>query len=142
MIYVTRAAVEHIPLVADAMRPRDVLELLEGWNMTPEQTMRVGIEQSQVSFTLWADDMPLIMFGVQDAGHGAGYIWLVSTKHIEQHRFGFARASRVIRTELLSRWAKLINIVDCSREEVVRWARWLGAEIEPGEGFQMFTVAA
>lgn len=133
---------EDISRVAPHLTDAGRKELAEVYGMSAEECLRRNLAASTEAWAMVKGETVLCLFGVAPLSvlEGLGEFWIVSTSHICGHRFAFARACRKFRPLLLERWSELRGVVEHSREDVVTWARWLGAEILPRDTRMSFFV--
>lgn len=143
------AKLEHIPLVAIRVRPRDVEELRQGYNQTPTEIMSHALGQSSRAFTLLHGTVPFCMAGVVPVSvlGAAGIVWIVATSEIDKHPLQFARASRRFLPRVLGPYRETRNFMASNDEPALKWAMWIGAKIyeEPpvqsnGRDFLRFSI--
>ena len=69
------------------------------------------------------------------------YLWLLTTKLIEEHPFVFVRHSQIVARELLETYSKINGWVLKNNELSIKWLQWLGCTFideEPGIlGFEL-----
>lgn len=127
--------------LAPRMRLEDAAEVRASGGYTPLGALVVSLRASTEAYTLLIDGAPAAMWGVvPDARRSTflvpvGIAWLLTGDLVERHRVLFARLSRQVLRDLLSRWAVLHNAIDGRYEAAIRWARWLGAEVLPAVPF-------
>lgn len=107
-------------------------ELAEVYGMSGEESLRRNYAASSEAWTMVKGEAVLCLFGVAPLSilEGIGEFWIVSTTHICSNRFAFARMCRKFRPQIMMRWGELRGVIE-HREDVLTWARWLGAELAP-----------
>lgn len=64
-----------------------------------------------------------------------GLIWMLSGRAAGKHPRDFLRWSRIVVSGLLSRYDALFNAIDARYTGALRWAEWLGFELEEPRPF-------
>jgi hypothetical protein len=123
----------HVPLVESCVTAEGARELSEVYGLTPHESLRRNLAASSEAWTMFAGEDALCMFGVAPLSilESHGEFWIVGTTHICRHRLAFARSCRLFLPRLLQNWSMLSGTLEHQRQDVVRWARWLGVEITP-----------
>lgn len=127
------ATTAHLSLVEPYVSAEGVRELAEVYGVTPHETLRWNLIASIEAWTMFAGDDVLCMFGVGPLSilERHGEIWMVGTTHICRHRVAFARSCRLFLPRLLQNWSMLTGVLEHQRQDIVRWAHWLGIEMVP-----------
>jgi len=58
----------------------------------------------------------------------AAYLWLYTTKHLQEHTFVFIRHSQRAVQEMLTYYPTIIGHTLTVNHRAIQWLRWLGAE--------------
>jgi hypothetical protein len=66
---------------------------------------------------------------------GTGLVWMLSGRACNVHPKAFLRTSRAVVDVLLERYRLLSNVIDARYDGALRWARWLGCEVEAPRPF-------
>lgn len=127
------AHITHLSLLAPHVTAEGRRELEEVYGMTPREALRRNMAASSEAWTMFAGADVLCMFGVAPLSvmDRSGEFWIVSTEYICRHRLAFARMCKRFLPQVLRNWEEVRGALEHQREDVVHWARWLGAEITP-----------
>lgn len=60
----------------------------------------------------------------------AAYLWLYTTKHLQEHTFAFIRHSQRAVEEMLECYPVIRGHTLTINQRAVQWLRWLGAEFD------------
>jgi hypothetical protein len=61
------------------------------------------------------------------------YLWMLTTRLIDEHPFIFVRHSQMMAEEILKRFSFIHGWVLADNHRSIKWLRWLGCELKPGE---------
>ncbi len=61
------------------------------------------------------------------------YLWLYTTKYLDDHKFMFIRHSQRAVQEMLEQFPLIVGNTLASNIKAIRWLRWLGAEFVPSD---------
>ncbi len=142
MTSISNASEDHIREIAEMVRQADRDELWASAMTTPEQAMRLGIQNSERSFTGWIDGKPVVMWGVVDEGFVGrkGTPWMVATDTVEKNAMLFLRRSRGLTKEIMLKYRRLENYVDARNTLAINWLKWIGFTMEAPEPFGVFDL--
>ncbi len=131
-----------MPLIANAAREADRVELWAASQSTPFDALAYGVEHSTSAWTGFIDDDPVCMFGVVPVSllGGVGVPWMIGTDAVVRHQFAFLRGSRPCVERMRSLYDSLVNYVDDRNLVAQRWLRWLGFEIGHAEPYGPYGV--
>lgn len=136
---------------APLMRAGDIAEG-EALGLNPAAAVLAGVERSELALCALFDGEPAAIVGVNTLsrsilGGSTGQIWMLSAQACTRHPREFLTTSRGVLELLLTEWDVLTNWIDARYTGALRWAKWLGFEIEPpapygplGAPFCRFTV--
>lgn len=127
----SKATAADIRFIADHARESDVAELLAVAGATPEEAMRLGLEESVAAWTGKLHGIPCCMFGVgpYQWADDHGVCWMVGTDLIDLYPKTFLRGSIKAFAEMHKLFPILCNHVDARHEKAINWLQWAGAEI-------------
>lgn len=110
----------------------------------PVAALLAEVRHSSRAFALLLDGEVVCLWGVQVRSilANAVYIWLLTSRAVEDHPVLFIRQSRRMREALLAEYGTIEGFVAIDNPLSVRWLRWLGASFEPSpiDGMLDFTV--
>lgn len=135
----TRDALELAPRMRDA----DVFEVRASGNYEPEQALLASMRYSERSWTLRIDDEIAAMWGI--APHPwssflapAGIPWLLTSDVVDREWLVFARLCKPVVAEVMKKYHLLENQIHAQHTVALRWARWVGFEVESPRPFGPF----
>lgn len=90
-----------------------------------------GLKHSDEIGCLYIDGVPAAVYGVRKASimSDEGRVWLLMTKETENHKVFVGRQTKKAVRGLLKRYDRLYNWVNVGNDNIMRWLKWLGAEI-------------
>lgn len=65
------------------------------------------------------------------------YMWLFTTKLVEEHQFAFVRHSQIEMKKLLERYSMIVGHSHVNADRSIRWLKWLGAVFGKPEGLRV-----
>lgn len=128
-------AAEDVGLMRDRLREEDVREVLAAGFDGAGSALAESLACSLEAGTLERDGVPVAMFGLApvNLAGGCANVWLLGTPEIERVKVTFARASRAVVADWLSRWPCLVALCDGRYAKALRWLGWLGGRVERTE---------
>ncbi len=136
-IDIVKATVHHAWKMAPHMRQADVLECRASGGYEPLEALDVSLRVSTAAYALMVGGEVACLFGVapvpSDTILGAGdvgIVWLLGTTVIDRHPRAFLRLCRPVLRELFAYFPVLVNAIDARYISAIRWARWLGFEVQ------------
>ena len=148
-IQIVPALLEHCVPIAARMRAADVDEVFAGSGRDPLDALEFSFRKSALVRTALVDGVPEVMFGAADLNILAGVAapWLLGTDAVTKNYVAFLRGSVEWRSQLLTRYEVLRNLVDDRNAASKRWLRWLGFELSDpfpigheGRPFRLFQL--
>lgn len=125
----------HARSLAVRMRAEDREELRAVCRKPLAAVLR-SIRLSEESYTALFDGRVAAIFGVRRVGPSSllvpqpAAVWMLTAAPVSEHRFEFLRASRELTNFLGERYPVLFNYIDARYTAAIRWARFLGFEVE------------
>lgn len=109
------------------LRDLDGLEC-ERVGMSPTEAISRSIHDSYSSFAIYNGEKLIVMFGYMPAAFGGRTvrIWMLTTPHIEEVKFWFAKMSVKFRDYFLERYPEIEAYVWQGHKPALRWLKWLG----------------
>lgn len=100
-----------------------------------EEGLEIMYKTLQASATVWlgsADGKVLGFCGLVPPTliSNRAYLWLYTTKHLEEHVFMFVRHSQKVVEQVLQEYPIVVGHCVIGNDKAVRWLRWLGAEFD------------
>ena len=91
------------------------------------------VRQSSRAFALLLDDEVVCVWGVHARSilADAVYIWLLTSRAVDEHPVLFVRQSKRMREAMLAEYGTIEGVVALDNPRSVRWLRWLGASFAP-----------
>lgn len=149
-IDVIPALPDHALSIAPRMRKADAREVMASSGHRPLEALMHSLDHSDWAMTGMADGVPEVMFGVCTLNllNRIGAPWLLGTDAVQRHYRPFLRASVLWKSQMMSEYVELHNMVDDRNEISKRWLRWLGfslaepVDIGGGHTFRPFSLRA
>lgn len=81
---------------------------------------------------LYINTEPAAIFGIRKASVMSDYglIWLIMTEQTQQHRVTIGRETKTRLKQILKKYSKVYNYVNIENEEIIKWLKWLGADMQ------------
>ncbi|GBQ07897.1 hypothetical protein [Saccharibacter floricola] len=126
------AHLDDAALITPLLRTSDRLEVLRSGQGDVTGALRRSIEQSShgMAGLFYDENGPIALFGVAPQCD-VGIPWLVGTPSLIHHQKAFLRETRFWVRQWQKRYPLLMNHVDASYSQAIRWLSWLGFQIEP-----------
>jgi hypothetical protein len=131
------AQLEHIPFIITGLR-EELPPTINSYKIIKEE-----MEGSTRAYSGFIDDEIACMWGIHARTilNDSVYLWLLTTKLVEDHPFVFVRHSQMVARELLKSYSRIEGWVWEKNTLSIKWLRWLGCELaylEPGVlGFEL-----
>lgn len=125
------------PTMADAeyiatnLKPDNYSELFCAIGPNALDDILDGLKHSDEIGCLHINGTPAAVYGVRKASimSDEGRVWLLMTKETENHKVFVGRQTKKAVRGLLKRYDRLYNWVNVGNDNIMRWLKWLGAEI-------------
>lgn len=100
------------------------------------EIMRRALKQATSCWVLMIWGKVACVYGIQTFSliSTRAYIWALTTKVVDEHKFIFIRQSRIVIEKLLEEYDPLIGETHINDLGAQRWLRWLGAEYDYPKG--------
>ncbi len=130
--YVAPTTAPHVAQLLSDVRKEDAAEAWGAAHWMPYDALRHCIESTEHVFSGMVDDIPLCIFGIAPRSliSTTGVPWMISSNALTKHSFAWARRNREVFAAFSAGWERLENHVDSRYQKAVRWAEWLGFEVE------------
>ncbi len=130
--YVTPTTAPHVADLLADVRKEDAAEAWGAMHWTPYDALRSCIDHTKHVFSGMVDDTPLCIFGIAPRSmiSPIGVPWMMSSNALATHSVAWIRHNREVFTAFSAGWDRLENYVDSRYTKAVRWAGWLGFEVE------------
>lgn len=129
------ATLNHIPWVANHVRPEDRVELRDLYGHDPFSALTLSYFVSDWAMTGLVRGEPVCMFGVApaDGQPGVGRPWMIGTSLLDRYQVVFLRNCRPQVARMQENYPLLENWVDRGNKRALRWLRWLGFGMMPSD---------
>lgn len=130
----------HIYQLAKSMRPEDVAECDASMGLDPLNSLIASVSGSDYAKALVIDGEVAVIWGVAPSpaplgGPVLGLAWALTGAIVNRRPKEFLRACRPAIREMLKHYDALTNVVDARYEAALRWAEWLGFDVQPPRPF-------
>lgn len=131
------ATAEHVLELGARMRPADAAEVLASGGYAPVDAVADAVAHSAEAWAGLIGGELAAVFGIVPGSFLSfeAYPWLLTTATVERHPRAFLRTCREVVDDWLERYPVLVQAVDARYDAALRWARWLGFEVEPPAPF-------
>lgn len=123
----------------------DLISSTVGGNLTAKQLKMVLWCESMSNevWTGWVDDRLVCIWGLMPPTliSRQAYLWMYSTKVVNDHKFIFVRHSQRVIEKMLERYDTIVGHCIVGANDSIRWVRWLGGIFdEPNGPFIPFRI--
>ena len=133
-IVVRRSNLKDAHYLSANLRDSDVREIWDSDNITPEEALLQGLDQSIFCCTI-LNGSPLAMFGIVPEtvlGNKAS-IWMLATEGLSKINIKVIRDSKHFIKIMLAYFPYLHNYVSNDNKESIKWLKFCGAKIKEPE---------
>lgn len=133
MISMRKATIDDALAVAALLRDEDAAEMVGLGYANATEGVVASVNDSVEAWLVESrsgEPLGLVGYAISNIITNDAHPWLVTTRHVEQHRMEFARASRQFVDLLRGEFAWLENWVDARYARCVGWLQWLGFDVE------------
>lgn len=111
------------------MNPYDVV--MESWDMSSDRYVILN-----------KHDIVVGAFGVRavDMFNGIGIPWLLGTEGLNKMKKFFVKNSKLVLNLMKYNYSYLVNYVDASYDNAVKWLKWCGFTLEEAKPFGIFRL--
>lgn len=152
-VCITEATLSDADALWPLLREQDADEA-RALGMEPLEALRGSVNASEVAVAVRFNGELAAIFGVAPLREhtvlgrsSTATVWMVSSHACSRHPKAFLRTSRRVVDALLTRYERLVNVIDARYTGALRWAEWLGFHLGPaipmgphGLLFHPFTV--
>ena len=119
--------------IIEHMKKSNKQELLYAVGNHALDDMERAFKYSDEIGCFYIDGKPAAIFGVRKASVMSDYglIWLLMTEETQKHRVTIGRETKTRLKQILRKYTMLYNHVDAKNEEIIKWLKWLGADMKP-----------
>ena len=113
------------------------------WNGSDEENVRQCVFFSPFLWRGLVDDKVACMWGLVPPTmlSNTAYLWLITTKHADEHQFLLVRYSQRMIEVMLKEFPTICGHTAVGNTRAIRWLKWLGASFgEMDRGFIRFTI--
>lgn len=140
----------HARLIASCMRDRDVAEIRACVGRDPEDAILHSLSASFYSRICFVGMVPLGIYGLSSlcVMSQTCQVWIFGTRHIDNHRLSFMKASRIAVRALAFHALRVTNYIDSEDAPAHKWLRALGGQLilsdieRGGRRFDQFLLEA
>lgn len=129
-VSIVPALLRHADALAPILRASDRAEIWASSRQEPLECLRNAMGISEDSWSAFAGDQILAIFGVVDQ-QSFGVPWMLASNHLRLHPRAALVLGRRIVLSWLAEYGQLQNFVDARQTASIRWLRKLGFTIEP-----------
>lgn len=121
----------HVRAILDNLRDLD--QHVFDQCVYPEAKIMSEIKRATIAFTGMVYDKVACLWGANASSIIVDefYVWLLTTKLVDEHSFLFVRYSQLAVKELLKERSLVRGHVLVNNRRSIRWLQWLGCEIKP-----------
>lgn len=121
---------DDIECIYPFMRQVDKIEC-ECMGFSAKEALQVALAADTVTYTIFDPyDVPFCMLGTGPLNlNGDGYIWMLSTDSIFDHKYDFIRGSKFVVNTLVHPYRQVKNFVHKDNDKAIEWLKWCGAEM-------------
>ena len=126
---------DHADYIAKHLREVDRIEAWALHRLSPTMAVNGSLFLSEHSYTVLADDEPVLVFGVQPESmvSSTGVVWLLATDNIIKIKKQFVKRCKNVLLDLIQDYDVVYNYVYTKNTTALRWLKWLGFTIHPAE---------
>jgi hypothetical protein len=128
---------EDVDFLKDKLREQDVAEIWASNHHTPEEALKISLNDSIVCLTLEDKGQPVAMFGVspQSAFQNEAIVWMLASPALYNMRTKFLRNCKAVINLFYQYYPYLYNFVDARNKKTIRWLKYLGATVSEPENY-------
>lgn len=140
-IAVVPGTIAHACTIAREMREVSTADV-ERVGLDPNKAILDAMKRASMTWAGTIDGKLVCLGGVEQASilSDSAYLWLITTKAVEDHSFIFVRRSQMVVEALMEQYRMIYGMVDKDFARSIQWLKWLGFELDPPEGrFRTFS---
>lgn len=117
--------------LVDDMRPADAAECRAG-GFSPDVMLDLSIQRSDASYDVYSGRERLAVWGWKCLSFvsSSAVVWCLSFEAADRHKVFFARESRRLLAQILTRFRYVHCEVSVEHKAAIRWLIWLGFRFE------------
>ena len=122
------------------LKQDDCNEVYWSHGLMPDEAIEMSLDSSLVSFTVWIDGKPEIIFGINPVSilGNSAIIYMLSSERIKDIGLRFARHSREYVDYFLSYYSHLFNYISVENHSSITWLKMLGAKFYEVENYGIY----
>lgn len=126
--------------LATRLRKADLREIWSAYGMDGETGFWAAFNNSEEVYSVVYKNEVVAIFGVCILSYlsNQGGIWMLATDQLDTIGISFARHTRTIIQEFLTRYSSLVNWVDSRNTQSIAWLRINGFEIKEACPYGVF----
>lgn len=131
MIALVTASPAHVGIIANRMRPDDVVEC-RAFGRSPKQALRGALIASIIAYTVKLDGRPIAMLGLTPVSliEGTGTPWMLGTEDVYRQGRALMRLGPKVIRSFLDSTPRMSNLVSRRNVRAIRVLRAWGFHIE------------
>lgn len=131
MIELVTASPAHVGVIANRMRPDDVIEC-RAFGHSPKQALRSALMSSIIAYTAKVDGRPEAMLGLAPVSliEGKGTPWMLGTEEVYRHGRALLKLGPRIIASFLDSTPRAGNLVSKRNVRAIRVLRAWGFHVE------------
>ena len=136
MIEIIPATEEHVQAMRGHIRQADQDELWDGYEITPDEAMHLGLKMDSPCWAALRDGQVLAVGGIVPALPGGRSIpWMVGSDRLMGCKREFLEWSRGFVARTRRTYGPLENWVDARNRTAIRWLRAVGFKIHAPQAY-------
>lgn len=131
---------EMLDYIAEHLKTEDFREIVGASGVSPRKEIDFCVRYSVWSMVAVIDGKPAAVFGIRpvDPIHRVGVVFMLTTEDTLKHKILTGRETKRAMKAFLQNWNCLYNYCDEGNTLVLKWLKFLGAEIYPAEPHGFF----
>lgn len=119
--------------LASTMRVEDKEEIWHSSRILPLDALRLGLNYSDVCWTVEWEDKVVAIFGVSRKDDLVGIPWMLASEDLKKIRKSFLKESKDYLEQMFQGYTLLSNSAWSKNTIHIQWLRWLGFSFLPAQ---------
>lgn len=127
-----QATAEHCKYIAEHLKGDNRREMMARTGADFLGELLASLKESEECSACLVDGRAMAVFGVErriDVLDSIRCVWLIMSAEAEQHKVFIGKQTKRVLYAYLRRYPRLFNWVDAGNEDIIRWLKWLGADL-------------